>query len=181
MATLTDSAELTGCAAVIRLEEEFKLFAARVVVEGERLFMINGELTTVPTRFSVQVGQSIHVDLPGDVVLEEILDRYYWRFMNHSCEPNATIRGREVHALRAIRQWEEITFDYNTTEYDMAEPFDCRCGSPRCAGRVRGFRYLSRADQERLRRHLASHLLTILDGADPKAGRSDDGGDVVDR
>ena len=32
MATLTDSTELTGSAAVIRLEEEFKLFAARVVV-----------------------------------------------------------------------------------------------------------------------------------------------------
>lgn len=166
MATPTDTAELTGRLAVIRLDEEFRLCAARPVVAGERLFTIEGDLTTVPTRYSVQVGRSTHVDLPGTVTIEEILDKYYWRFMNHGCEPNVAIRGREVHSLRALRQWDEITFDYNTTEYDIAEPFDCRCGSAGCIGRVRGFRYLSRPERERLRPYLPAHLLSVLDGDD---------------
>jgi hypothetical protein len=166
VATPTDTAELTGRLAVIRLDEEFRLCAARPVVADERLFTIEGDLTSVPTRYSVQVGRSTHVDLPGTVTIEEILDKYYWRFMNHGCEPNVAIRGREVHSLRALRQWDEITFDYNTTEYDIAEPFDCRCGSAGCIGRVRGFRYLSRPERERLRPYLPAHLLSVLDGDD---------------
>jgi hypothetical protein len=175
VATPTDTAELTGRLAVIRLDEEFRLCAARPVVAGERLFTIEGDLTSVPTRYSVQVGRSTHVDLPGTVTIEEILDKYYWRFMNHGCEPNVAIRGREVHSLRALRQWDEITFDYNTTEYDIAEPFDCRCGSAGCVGRVRGFRYLSRPERERLRPYLAAHLRSVLDGDDLVAGRGQGG------
>jgi len=58
--------------------------------------------------------------------------------MNHSCDPNTRIRGRDLIALRDIQPWEDVTFNYNTTEYAMAEAFRCRCGSPGCAGEIRG-------------------------------------------
>ncbi len=143
---------------VVRATLEYRLVAIRPLVAGGRLFRIEGELSSRPSRYSVQIGENQHIDLGIGHSFEEILDRYYWRFMNHSCEPNAVIRGREVLARRDIEVWEDITFNYNTTEYDMAEPFECRCGSPICLGRIQGFRHLSEADRQRLEPVLAPHL-----------------------
>jgi len=50
-----------------------------------------------------------------------------------------------------------------TTEYDMAEPFACHCGSPRCFGTIRGFKHLTEDERERLRPFLAPHLASLLD------------------
>ena len=148
--------------AVVRSGGEFRLVAQDTFPADERLFAVDGQVTERPTRYSVQVGTGLHLDLPGGHAPEEMMDRYYWRFTNHSCAPNAVLRGREFYALREIQPWEEITFHYNSTEYEMAEPFDCRCGSEHCDGRISGFRYLPRADQERLRPLLADHLLALL-------------------
>jgi hypothetical protein len=119
----------------------------------------------------VQVDHELHVDLSGRYGSEYILDRFDWRFMNHSCEPNAAIRGRRAVSLKPIEPWQEVTFHYNTTEYEMEEPFDCRCGSGRCEGQIRGFRFLSQPERERLQPWLSGHLLSILDGrvAEPPA------------
>lgn len=65
-------------------------------------------------------------------------------FMNHSCEPNAGIKGQIFFvALRDIAANEEVTFDYAMvlhepdgykTDYEMG--FACNCGSTNCRGRV---------------------------------------------
>ncbi|GAA1823973.1 SET domain-containing protein-lysine N-methyltransferase [Planosporangium flavigriseum] len=155
--------ESTGVG-VVRSAGEYRLIATRGVDKGTHLFDIEGELADAPSRYTVQVGLGLHVDLPHRFGVEDVLDRFFWRFMNHSCEPSAVIRGRQVFALGPISPWQEITFHYNSTEYEMAEPFDCRCGSSRCAGQIRGFRFLDRSARERLRPWLADHLLSILDG-----------------
>lgn len=148
---------------VLRHSGEFRLLVTRPVSTDGFLFAIDGDLTPVPSRYSVQVAEGLHVDLPEGRQPDELLDEFFWRFMNHSCEPNAAIRGRDVFALRDIEPWEEITFDYNTTEFEMAEPFDCCCGSQRCVGRVRGFSFLDHSTRERLTPYLASHLLAHRD------------------
>jgi hypothetical protein len=149
---------------VVRRQGQFSLVATETIAVGERLFRIEGERTSTPTRYSVQLEEDVHIDL-GQQPLELVLDRYYWRFMNHHCEPNALIRGLDVYAARGIAPWEEITFNYNTTEYHMAEPFDCHCGSPHCLGQVSGFQQLSSAAREELRPWLAPYLVQLLDCA----------------
>jgi hypothetical protein len=47
----------------------------------------------------------------------------------------------------AIAHGEQITFDYTTTELDMAERFLCLCGTSGCDGLVRGYAHLSPAAQ----------------------------------
>jgi hypothetical protein len=143
---------------VMRAEGSYRLIAIRPIGAGARLFRIEGERTHRPSRYSVQIGEHLHIDLGRGHSREEILDRYYWRFMNHSCEPNTLIRDQDVIATRDIEPWADVTFNYNTTEYDMAEPFRCHCGSPRCGGDIRGFKHLSPAERERLRPALAPHL-----------------------
>jgi hypothetical protein len=164
-------AELTRTA-VIRTAGEYKLVAVEPVDENMHLFRLEGELTSTPTRYTVQIDDSTHIDLPGECRFEDVLDRLFWRFMNHSCEPNTVIRGRDVISLKRIEPWQEINFHYATTEYSMAEPFECRCGSSRCEGVIRGFQYLSVAGREQLRPLLSPYLLSILDGhtLEPSAG-----------
>lgn len=57
---------------------------------------------------------------------------------NHSCSPNAGIKGQIVLiARRSIAIGEEICFDYDTTE-TWAVPFSCNCGAENCRGRIDG-------------------------------------------
>lgn len=150
--------------AVLRAGGEYALVAQRSIPGDCLMFRLDGELTRVPTRYSVQVGQGVHLDLPGGCGAEEIMDRFYWRFMNHSCSPSAVVRGRDVFSSRLIEPRQEITFNYNTTEFELAAPFECRCGSEHCAGWIGGFGHLAPAERERLRPCLADHLRPLLDG-----------------
>lgn len=152
--------------AVARVDREYRLLATSIVRSGECLFRLKGDKVNRPSRYSVQIDRNVHLDLEGTHSETEVLDKYFWRFLNHSCEPNAVVRGLELIAIRPIQPWEEITFDYDTTEYDMAEPFDCHCGNLLCRGRIRGFKYLDSDERERLRPKLAPYLLRMLDNAE---------------
>lgn len=60
-------------------------------------------------------------------------------FVNHSCEPNAGLRGQiTLVAMRRIEPGEEICFDYAMVDGSPYDEFDCRCGAERCRGRVTG-------------------------------------------
>jgi hypothetical protein len=61
-----------------------------------------------------------------------------WAPQNHSCEPNTRFIGLDVIATRAIARGEELTLDYAEFLDERAEAFECRCGAPRCRGRVTG-------------------------------------------
>lgn len=151
-------------AAVVRNDGEYRLVTNQEVPARAVLFTLEGELTGTPTRYTVQLDGRSHVDMPAGCPLEAVLDRYYWRFMNHSCEPSAVVRGRSVLSLRPIPAWSEITFHYASTEYEMAEPFTCLCGSDHCDGVIQGFRHLARERREALRGLLSPYLLAVLDG-----------------
>mgnify|MGYP001338960185 CR=1 FL=1 len=81
------------------------------------------------------------------------------RTFNHSCNPNAYVRGNnELVALRPISKGEEITFDYSTTmKYDaekiLASGHDlwtctCICGAENCRGIIDEFKTLPQERQD---------------------------------
>ena len=127
------------------------VLAAELIGKGEAILAIVGHVEERPTRHSVQVGRSAHVSGPAELPPEMAVAEYGWRFLNHSCEPNAFLRGLTLIALDDIREGAEITFDYNTTEWEMAHPFAC-------VGVVRGYRHLDDAARGRLLPFLAEHL-----------------------
>ncbi|HEY6797530.1 MAG TPA: SET domain-containing protein-lysine N-methyltransferase [Kineosporiaceae bacterium] len=159
--------------AVMRYAKQFCLVAKVQALPGDLLFTIDGKLTRVPTSHSVQIDRDIHIDLPEGYTHAEIMDRFFWRYMNHSCDPTAVVCGREVFALRPLAPGQEVSFDYHTTEYELAESFSCHCGSPRCLGQIRGFRFLAAEDRQRLRPWVADHLLDGRD--DPEDSRGEGG------
>jgi len=139
------------------------LFATHAFARGERILLIEGRTQRSPTRYSIQLDTNLHIEADGDLASEAMRVRHPWRFLNHACDPVARVSGDALYALRAIAGGDEITFDYTTTEADMAEPFECHCGSPRCVGRVQGFLHLPQREQFARRTHLAPHILRILE------------------
>lgn len=58
-------------------------------------------------------------------------------FFNHSCSPNAGIKGNILMvAMRNIKAGEEITYDYAMTDADFDYSFLCSCGSQACRKRI---------------------------------------------
>jgi hypothetical protein len=149
---------VVGRVGVMLFGGQFRAMALSAVAAGDVVLRVQGRETSVPTRYSLQVGANEHVDVPPGIELREQLESYRWSFLNHSCEPNAAFRGRDLVAIRAIAAREELTFHYATTEWEMAEPFVCGCGSPRCGKVIRGYRDLDRETKERLAPHVASYL-----------------------
>lgn len=122
------------------------------------LFRISGRETTTPTRFSLQVGCNRHLDQGDARNVDDITLNFFWRYMNHDCEPTTEIRALDVVALRTIAPGESVTFDYNTTEESLAEPFACQCGSAHCVEVVRGARHLTAAQRAYLVDRLPDYL-----------------------
>lgn len=88
-----------------------------------------------PDRYTLQIAAGLHI----------LLDPEPLTFINHSCRPNAffdLVTGRLV-ALKDIAPQEELTCFYPATEWDMAKPFSCQCGDPKCLGLIRGAGYVA--------------------------------------
>ncbi len=110
-----------------------------------------------PSRHTVQIDPDRHVEVGVLATL------------NHSCDPNLRLDTDRmlVVAERDIAPGEELTYFYPSTEWEMAEPFACRCGSAACLGVVRGARHLPAevAERQFLNRHIRERL-----NAEPGAG-----------
>ncbi len=147
--------ELVG---VLVEDHHRRLIAVRDIAKGTHIFRVNGRETRTPTKYSVQVGDGLHIDEADAHDEFELVRRYFWRYLDHACEPSARILDREVVAVRDIAEGEAVTFHYCTTEYDMATPFHCHCGSARCLGLIRGARYLTATERRRLNKWMADYL-----------------------
>jgi len=87
------------------------LFATKNYSKGEIVHTLTGEIFDHPTRESIHIGNNKH-----------IYDEY-GIFINHSFTPNILIDGYSMVALSDIRANDELTFNYNDTEINMANPF----------------------------------------------------------
>jgi len=88
--------------------------------------------TTLPeaNRYTVQVDFQKHITLMPE----------FLQYINHSCSPNAFFDTTEMLliSLKEIQPGDEFTFFYPSTEWEMAEPFNCHCGSPACLQTING-------------------------------------------
>ena len=65
-----------------------------------------------------------------------------------------------VVADRALKKGDVLTFFYPSTEWEMAQEFECGCGSERCLGRINGAKDMK---VEELRRYwLNEHIEEML-------------------
>jgi len=116
-----------------------KIVANRWIPGKALLYMIHGGIIGRPGRHTLQVGEREHIVVDGEA-----------RYLNHSFTPNAHFEFREegVSAVssRSISPGEPVTVDYNTTEWEIAEPFEDK----ESGARVAGFSKLEEGEQLRI-------------------------------
>jgi hypothetical protein len=66
--------------------------------------------------------------------------------MNHSCAPTAIVdvSTMQVRAATPIQSGTPVTFFYPSTEWEMAQPFQCNCSSKKCLGVISGAKDIPR-------------------------------------
>lgn len=87
------------------------LFVTKNIKKGEIVLTLAGEIFCSPTRETIHIGNNKH-----------IYDEY-GKFINHSFTPNVYIDNTSVVALVDIDAKDEVVFNYNETEINMACPF----------------------------------------------------------
>lgn len=77
---------------------------------------------------------------------------------NHSCHPNAGIKGQIVVVARtAILPGDEICIDYDTTEV-KATPFNCNCGASDCRRVIDGTAWRDKQFQKKNQGYLSWYI-----------------------
>ncbi|TMW56502.1 hypothetical protein Poli38472_006512 [Pythium oligandrum] len=124
-----------------QLSEHWRSCIAAVDFQpGQVIGTAPGIFHKAPTRFTVQADTDKHLEFAGGL-----------EFVNHSCDPNARLVVSEntpevaFVATKHIKNGEYVTFDYSTSEWDMDEKFECRCGTPKCRGHIGGAKHLTDA------------------------------------
>lgn len=88
------------------------------------------------------------------------------REANHSCDPNTWWVGSySLVALRDIHPNEEVTYDYSTSDIDIALKMKCNCGATCCRKIITNRDYLDPGWQERYGLNLPQHVLTAIERA----------------
>lgn len=83
--------------------------------------------------------RSLTLQVEEELYLAPVLPPDPADYINHSCDPNAGLRGQIcLVAMRRIEAGEEVCFDYAMSEGSAYDEFECRCGAERCRGRVTG-------------------------------------------
>ncbi|MCP4405723.1 MAG: SET domain-containing protein [bacterium] len=128
------------------------LFVVGQIGKNETIFEFERNFIEDPTGTSMQIDNGVHQEATDSDALENSL--------NHSCKPNGYIEFRDLtyRALHPIARGEELTFNYNTTEWDMVKGFQCQCGHNGCYGHIMGFKYLTCKQQKEIEPWLSSFL-----------------------
>lgn len=118
----------------------FAVFCIQAIEKDELLAIWSGEILSLEQVESLSAEERSHtVQIDEGFFLGPAGPGDPSECINHSCNPNAGIRGQiSLVAMRPIDAGEEITFDYAMTDGATFDEFPCACGSPSCRGRVSG-------------------------------------------
>jgi SET domain-containing protein len=139
------------------VNKERGIIARKHLSKGEIILKFFGEL--VPREKVKTPNAALQLDEDLFLESEGTIDES----LNHSCDPNCYIDFDRLTlvALKDIPNGEELTFDYNTSEYDLIDQrcsFTCLCGSKDCIGNIKGFKYLPVGHKKKIKSFLSPFL-----------------------
>ncbi len=117
------------------------LFAGEDIKGGETIRIIKGVM-----KFKVNKGIKDATANPAWIGVAQNQwidpDRFF-KFINHSCDPTAGVKGKVTCvAVRDIKEGEEITLDYSTVEADDLWQMPCSCNKRNCRKIIKSIKYL---------------------------------------
>jgi len=124
-----------------------------------------GDIALVGSIAEEATNNSVHASQIG--INRFILHDEVYINTNHSCDSNCGIQVNDTGchnlvAIKDIAEGEEITFDYAMENYTIDHfPSQCMCGSPKCRGRITGWKDLPKVTKEEFRPHAAPYLFEL--------------------
>ncbi|MCK1623339.1 SET domain-containing protein [Bradyrhizobium sp. 160] len=142
------------------------LFSRKPISSGAVVGRLSGAVLETPNKRTIQIDRQRHL-------CSDFID-----FINHSCRPNVYIEvASEMVLLKAINaiasESDEITIDYNCSEYSLAEPFMCRCCEK--SNYIAGYRHLMETKQHNYLRCIDQfallHLIQMSEAGGTKSSK----------
>jgi hypothetical protein len=141
-------------------EKGWGSFAVEPIAAGETVAAFGGwivDRATLSAMSHDRQSRSIQVDEHLYLVSDETPEP--GDMLNHSCEPNAGLRGSTLLvALREIAVGEEITFDSAMCDASDYDEFACLCGMPTCRQVVTGSDWRDPVLQAKYRGYFSPYL-----------------------
>lgn len=106
------------------------LFAVVPIRKGDFILEYTGK--RIPTALADTMKSRYLFEIDEDWTIDGASRSNTARYINHSCEPNTEAElgdGRIlIHAVRDIKEGEELTIDYDTEYFDeFIRPAGCKC------------------------------------------------------
>jgi SET domain len=117
------------------IDGQKSFFATRAFKPGDVICDLStGRILSQPTYLTVQLSDTDHFMLQPE----------HLQYINHSCNPNVCfdLDSMKVICVRPIEIGDELGYFYPSTEWDMAQPFNCLCQQSNCLGKIQGAMYL---------------------------------------
>lgn len=144
-------------------------FAIAPIPRGEVIAIFGGSVTTRKERDALpedvrylQLG--VDQDFFIGPVSTTARDAADW--FNHSCEPNAGLRGQiKLVAMRDIAKGEEITLDYCMCAAQTGPErtlFECTCGKPSCRQKITNHDWENPHLQQKYRGYFSEYIEDLI-------------------
>lgn len=121
------------------------IFARKEVKKGEMCAIFGGHVVSLRDEMKLPSEYNdTGIQISNEFVISTMLDKELADNFNHSCEPNAGIKGQIfLQAMRNIKKGEQVTFDYATCLFNNPKvgffyKTRCFCGSKICRGYITG-------------------------------------------
>ena len=111
------------------------LFANKAFHANEIIAPFKPEaIVKLPNYLTIQLNKEQHI----------LLHPTYLQYCNHSCNPNVFFNTQTMQliALKDIFEGNELRFFYPSSEWDMAQSFDCNCGEKNCLKKIQGAKFI---------------------------------------
>jgi hypothetical protein len=138
----------------------YGMFARQAISEGETLGVFGGKAIDGVTFADLPPDQKNHsLQVAEDVYLVTDEQREAVDFFNHSCAPNAGLRGQIcLEAMRSIAVGEEVCFDYAMSDGSPYDEFECNCEAAECRRIITGRDWEIKRLQERYAGYFSPYI-----------------------
>jgi hypothetical protein len=121
-------------------KSRFGVFARDVIKPGELLSVLGGKIVD-RDRFqgSPADQRDYALQVEDDLYLAPINDPEPANYFNHSCNPNAGLRGQiALVSMREILPGEEVCYDFAMNHASQSDTFQCTCRAAECRQVITG-------------------------------------------
>ena len=148
----------------------YGVFTKQTINKGELLMVWGGEIVTAEQLADLPVERTTHgVEVDAGIYLLPISVGDTADYINHSCNPNAGLKGQiSLVAMKDISPFEEVCFDYAMTDSSDYDEFECLCGTPNCRKRITGNDWKLPELHKRYKGYFSTYLQSLVDQLDAK-------------